>query len=51
MKKRKRKDTNELKVMKKFVKEFNPIFTEEMVKDMNYSDLVIEIKEIVKEMQ
>ena len=43
--------TNEIKVMREFLREFNPFYDDEKVlDDMNYDELVEAIKETLKEM-
>lgn len=42
--------TNEIRILREFLIEFNPIFTELMVLVMTYRNLVEAVKETVKEM-
>ena len=43
--------TNEIKVMREFLMEFNPFYDDEKVLDgMNYDELVEAMKETLKEM-
>jgi hypothetical protein len=51
-----KKDTNEMKVLREFVKEFSPFFNDidhngkEITDTMTYTELVNEVKEIAKEL-
>ena len=42
--------TNEIKVMKNFIKEFNPYYDDEETNNFTYEEIVEIIKDIVKEM-
>ena len=49
-----KKDTNEIRILKEFVKEFSPFFNDidhngrEITDTMTYAELVREVKEITK---
>jgi hypothetical protein len=42
--------TNEIKVLREFLLEFNPYYDKTDLEDMNYTELVNAVKETVKEM-
>lgn len=42
--------TNEMRILREFIVEFCPFFTKEMADKMNYSELIVEIKEIISEL-
>jgi hypothetical protein len=42
--------TNEIKVLREFLLEFNPSYDKTDLEDMNYTELVNAVKETVKEM-
>jgi hypothetical protein len=42
--------TNEIKVLREFLLEFNPFYNKTVLEDMVYDELVEAVKETVKEM-
>ncbi len=42
-------ESNERKILKSFILEFNPIYTESELENINYNELVNIVKEIVKD--
>ena len=44
------KITNEIRILREFLVEFNPFFNNEMVEKMDYVELINAVKETVKEM-
>ena len=45
------KQSNDIKELKAFLREFNPFFNKEVFKNMTYLELIEEVKDTVKEMK
>lgn len=42
-------ETNEIRVLKEFCKEFHPFYNDEVLNNMSYDDLILTVKEIAEE--